>query len=729
MHAVSVGEIVSAVELIRKLREEYPRVEVFVSCTTLAGRDIADQKLDGIAAGVFFAPIDYRAAVRNVLRTIKPSLVLILETEIWPNLYRETVKSGSGLMVANARISDRAIPSYRRYSWFFREILQWPNVILAQSEKDRRRFIEVGAPANRVRVGGNLKYDFSPKQGEVPLAIAGFMQRSNPAQVWIAASTMPGAHSGDVDEDDVVIKTFTQLTPQFPGLMLLLVPRKPERFAIAAQKLADAGIPFVRRTAINAETRVGLPGVLLLDSIGELGSLFGFGDVIFMGGTLARRGGHNILEPASFGKPIIVGPHMENFTAIADEFLEGEALYSIANSEELTPAVARLLGDPALRQSLGEAANKLAEAKRGVTGIIAREALALHSLALPHSISTPLVLWTLWPLSRLWKWSVEKHRRRSTARKLKTRTISIGGLTMGGTGKTPMVQYLASKFHEIGLRPAILTRGYRRRSPNPIIVIPAGVPATIDMTGDEAQIFVRSGRAIVGIGGDRYQTGLVVEERETPGVFLLDDGYQHWKLTRDLDIVLIDSLDPFGGGWLFPLGRLREPMESLTRANIFVITRVEPGMRTDAIESELRRRNPTAPIFRSGVVPECWVENDFGVEWAPDRLPVRRIAAFCGLANPSSFWQTLRELGYDVICSWSFDDHHHFRPSEIRRMVNDAREHGAEALVTTEKDLMNLGPNITYLIEPTRLYWLKIGVSIERESEFLRAVGISPQNL
>jgi 3-deoxy-D-manno-octulosonic-acid transferase len=348
-HAVSVGEVLSIVELLRRLRAERPSVQLFVSTTTLAGRATAEQKFADLADGVFYAPIDYRSTVRRVLRQLRPSLVVVLETEIWPNLYREAKRSGASLLIVNGRISDRALPRYQRRNWFFRHVLAQPDAILVQTEEDARRYVIAGAPPERVRVGGNLKYDFTPPASGIAPDIANFLRESKASQICIAASTMPPAAAGDVDEDDAVIEAFRDVSASCPGLLLILAPRKPERFDIVAEKLSRADVAFTRRTSLKP---LALPGVLLLDTIGELAALFERAGVVFMGGTLAQRGGHNILEPAYFGKPIIVGQHLENFAAIAEEFHRAKALTLIQRPAELAGAINQLLADGSVTGSV-----------------------------------------------------------------------------------------------------------------------------------------------------------------------------------------------------------------------------------------------------------------------------------------------------------------------------------------------------------------------------------------
>ena len=344
LHAVSMGEVLACMEFARRLRAEFPHSPLFVSVSTLAGHATAVEKLRTTADGVFYAPVDYVFAVRRVLRALRPAVVVVAETEIWPNWFREVKRTGAGLCIVNGRISDQALPKYLRVQWFFPPVLGAVDSILAQTDQMRGRFLALGAPDDRVRTGGNLKYDFDARAADAGSPVMQLLERVRPGKVWIAASTMPPAGAGDVDEDDVVIAAFRELATRWPNLLLILVPRKPERFEAAAAKLAAAGVRFVRRSSLaTGEPDLALPHVLLLDSIGELGGLFGCADVVFMGGTLARRGGHNILEPALFGKPVIVGPHMENFQAIAEEFRAAGALVEIGAAPELTAAVERLL--------------------------------------------------------------------------------------------------------------------------------------------------------------------------------------------------------------------------------------------------------------------------------------------------------------------------------------------------------------------------------------------------
>lgn len=724
LHAVSVGEVLCSIRLIQRLRQEYPSREIFVSATTLAGKAVAREKLGALVDGIFYAPIDYCFAIRAVLRRLRASVVVILETEIWPNLYREARRSGAALLVVNARISDRALPRYRKLRPLLRSVLAQPDAILAQSQIAAERYLELGAPLQRVRVAGNLKYDFDPARAAPPEVVASWIRRLEPQPVWIAASTMPPAAAEDVDEDDAVIEAFAALAAAYPRLLLILAPRRPERFPVVAERLERRGIPFLRRSAMTSEQELALPGVVLLDSIGELNSLFRFADVVFLGGTLASRGGHNLLEPAFFARPVVSGPHFENFPDIAEEFRRAVALVEIRSPEELAGAIARLIDNPAERARLGERSRQLAEARRGATERVLEEVRRLSADVIRKRLPPPALAAILRPLAWLWDLGVRWRRARARAhrKRLETPVISVGSIAMGGAGKTPFVLHLAERLRAAGRQPAILTRGYRRRFPDHATILPPGATVSAAITGDEAQIFLRAGVAAVGIGADRYAVGRLIEERFHPDVILLDDGFQHWRLARSLDVVLIDAQDPFGGDALLPLGRLREPVAELARADLLVISRAEPGLPLGAIEARLRTVNPRAPVFRCRVVPLGWVRLATGAVEAPERFRDGAAAAFCGLAQPASFWRTLRGLGCRPLVRWEFPDHHPYRPRELRRLAAEARSRGAQALLTTEKDAMNLPADAAALVEPVELYWLRIGLEIEDEPRLLASI-------
>jgi tetraacyldisaccharide 4'-kinase len=464
-----------------------------------------------------------------------------------------------------------------------------------------------------------------------------------------------------------------------------------------------------------------LPGVLLLDTIGELSGLFSVADVVFMGGTLADRGGHNILEPALFAKPVVMGPHMENFRAIAADFLAANACVEIPNASALTDAIRKLLDSPQAAQEIGGRAYACAQAKRGASERAVAAVRELYDSHLPHFRHATPVEILAWPLSRAWM-AGARNRQESNLRgqrRIDAPVISLGNLSMGGTGKTPCVLRVAELLKSRGESPGILTRGYARVSPDKILTLEPGANFPAERTGDEPQIFLRSGIAPVGIGADRYRAGMLLRQYFGVSVLILDDGFQHVQLARNVDIVLIDALDPLAGGGVFPLGRLREPFSAIARADVVLITRAHFSDLAPAIERAVRRWNPRAPIFRAALEPRAWVNARDGIHHPIGQPPFHCAGAFCGLGNPQSFRRTLERLSVSPVCWFEFDDHHRYRAREFRRLEHQFAEQGADAMVTTEKDAINL-----YDEAPTSLpvYYLKVSMAIEREEEFLAAI-------
>ncbi|MBL8176688.1 MAG: tetraacyldisaccharide 4'-kinase [Bryobacterales bacterium] len=719
LHAVSVGEVVSAIELLRQLRREFPGQRLYVSVTTVAGRQIAEEKLGGLADFIFYSPLDLCWVVRRVLRRLRPRLLVVMETEIWPNLYREAKRFGCGLLVVNGRISDRAFPKYVRLRAIIEYTLQWPDAFLLQNAIAHERYCALGAPAGRLHVIGNLKYDFRAGRLQPPREVVALLDRLGPKQVVIAASTMPPAADDDPDEDDVVIAAIA--AARRPGTLWMLAPRRPERFDPAAARLERAGLPYLRRSQLTAAGTHATPAVLLLDSMGELASLFSLADIVFMGGTLARRGGHNILEPAFFAKPVIIGPHMENFPDIAAEFRAGQAVHEIASPSELSGAVSQLLDNPGQCAAIGRRAAEIAANKRGATGRALSAIQSAYSEAFPIPLEPIALRLLLTPFAALWQIGASFDRSRKMAQRgrLQAPVISVGGITMGGTGKTPVVAWLAETLRQQGHSPAILTRGYRRRSPEPHTILAAGEPCPVPRTGDEAQIHVRRGHAAVGIGADRLTTGRILEQKHRPSVFLLDDGYQHYRLHRDVDLVIVDGLRPISNGCVFPLGRLREPLAELRRASAFIVAHADFPPPWRALERMLQRYNPAAPVFYAHMEGVAWVHHATGEALPPDALRGTPVAAFCGLGNPASFWSTLEGLALRPTFRWAFGDHSSYKIAQLRRLAHHAHSTGAKALLTTEKDVINLPEDSAEALGSLPVYWLHTRLAIHNEPAFL----------
>jgi 3-deoxy-D-manno-octulosonic-acid transferase len=360
IQAVSVGEVLTVRALLPQLRERYPRLRIFVSTTTMTGQNVARTNVQGVD-GVFYFPLDLPFVVRRTLAVVKPRLFIMMETELWPNTLRECRRAGVKTLLVNGRISARSHPRYMLARRFFRRVLDDVDRFCMQSEESARRIIEIGAQRERVTVTGSLKFDSLEIPGSVPdrghNRVLRYFRIPPERPVIIAASTLRG-------EEEPVLDAFQRIRATWGNALLIIAPRKPERFVEAERLAQHRGWRVARRKElpVDAEPRVD---VVILDTIGELAQLYQIATLVFVGGSLADAGGHNILEPAVFGKPIVFGPHMHNFAEISRTFLENRGAVQVHSATELETVLVELLSDPVRRASLGAAARALVEANRG----------------------------------------------------------------------------------------------------------------------------------------------------------------------------------------------------------------------------------------------------------------------------------------------------------------------------------------------------------------------------
>lgn len=357
IHAVSVGEVMAIARVVEELKTQLPGWRVVVSTTTDTGQKLARGRFG--ADHVFYIPLDLPFAVRAYLQALRPRLLVLAESEFWPNLLRWARRSGAAVAVVNARVSDRSRPGYLRYHKLLRRVLQNVQLFLAQSEEDARRLVQIGAPAKRVQVSGNLKFEVKPPVKSALIAqFAAALKRDAITPVLVAGSTLEG-------EEAMLLETFRQVLSQHPGALLVLAPRHPQRFDPVASLLESSGVRYERRSQWDGRKPIA-GGVFLLDSIGELAGLYEFADLAFIGGSLVPRGGHNVLEAAQFGAPILVGPHTENFRDIIDTFRQADAL-CVVTPESLTATALRLLENPDERARLGRRAAEVLRSRQGAT--------------------------------------------------------------------------------------------------------------------------------------------------------------------------------------------------------------------------------------------------------------------------------------------------------------------------------------------------------------------------
>jgi 3-deoxy-D-manno-octulosonic-acid transferase len=355
VHAVSVGEVKAVENLLERLRRQFPRKPMLLSTTTPAGQELARRRKD-IVDHTFYFPIDLPYCVNRALRRTNPDMVIIAETEIWPNFLRICRRRRIPVIMINGRISDKSFPRYRLVRHWLRQVFGDYTLLGMQSEIDRRRIEAIGADPDKVTVFGNLKYDTTTRIDPVETGLASAVRTWS--RVWIAASTMPG-------EEELLLTAFAEIRKNNPGLKLILAPRHIERADAVGKMIEAKHLQCIRRTRLGS----GLDGsdILLLDTIGELAGLFQYATVVFMGGSLVAKGGHNILEPARHGKAIVFGPHMDNFREMAEMFVAAGAAIQVRNASELPAVLARVLTNAELAAELGQNARALVEQNAGAT--------------------------------------------------------------------------------------------------------------------------------------------------------------------------------------------------------------------------------------------------------------------------------------------------------------------------------------------------------------------------
>ena len=355
LHAVSVGEVLAITNLVRELEKMNPQQPVLISTTTQTGQYLARSRFGEDRA--FFLPIDSGISIRPYLNVLRPSLLILAETEFWPNLLHLTKKRGAAIAVVNARVSDRSFPRYCRFRWFFSRVLAPVDLFLAQTEEDARRLIATGAPADRVQVSGNLKFDVRPP-GNTTLVED--LRRALPtgSPVVVCGSTAEG-------EEEILLKAFQECLQQYPAAVMILAPRHPARFDSVCELVLSMGIPLVRRSSWNSSRTIS-SAVLLLDSVGELASVYALASVAFVGGSLFPVGGHNILEPAQHGVAIMTGPYTFNFREIIRIFVHNDALKAVT-PQTLSQELMALLQDENQRKLLSSRARDLFTRYSGAT--------------------------------------------------------------------------------------------------------------------------------------------------------------------------------------------------------------------------------------------------------------------------------------------------------------------------------------------------------------------------
>lgn len=365
LHAVSVGEVNAIAGLVKKLQQEFSEIRLVISTVTPTGNRLA-KSLARDCDLIIYLPLDLSFITERIVKMVNPQLFITTETELWPNLLTSLKKQFIPLALVNGRISPRSFAGYRLFRFLLKDILGGFSLFCMQSELDRRRIITLGAKADKVRVLGNMKFDIDlaatngNRNGRGPFENLASLLGGN-GQLIICGST----HSG---EEEIILRIYKDLLLQFDYLRLLIAPRHIERVEQVEKLVAEAGLSVLKVSELASRDLLEKNCVLILDTVGELKRLYDLATIVFIGGSLVRRGGHNIIEPAFFSKAIIVGPHMFNFADITRTFLENQAAIQVHDELELLEEIKLLLLSPAKRDRLGQRAKETIGHNRGATG-------------------------------------------------------------------------------------------------------------------------------------------------------------------------------------------------------------------------------------------------------------------------------------------------------------------------------------------------------------------------
>jgi 3-deoxy-D-manno-octulosonic-acid transferase len=356
LHALSVGEVASARTLVRELRRAYPEGVLFFSATTSAGEDFARASLGQDVDFFVSSPFDLPWSVHRIVSRVRPDLFVLVETDFWPNILAELGRRGVPCLLVNGRISERSFRSYRRLRWFFSPLFSSFRYLAMQTEQDAENMRRLGMEAGKLRVLGNLKYDSVRPDGQAVTVARSALGISPKARLWVAGSTHPG-------EEVVLFEALSRLVSPFPDLVLVVAPRNISR----GPELRRLATRYGFAAGCRSESGSFVSGVLILDSLGELASLYSLCDLAFIGGSLVPERGHNPLEPVVYGKPVFFGPHMEDFAEISRDLLAAGAAGQVRHSGEMVAFVSRLLADAACRRRMADMGKKVLDARKGVT--------------------------------------------------------------------------------------------------------------------------------------------------------------------------------------------------------------------------------------------------------------------------------------------------------------------------------------------------------------------------
>ena len=764
IHGASVGEIVATSPLVKQIRQEMPDRPILVSAFTVGGYNMAKQIIPEADAIIFF-PLDLPFVAESMVKRIHPGIFMPVETELWPNFLRAIRERHIPVMMVNGRISEKSVKTYRYLYGIWDDMLSTVSRFCMQSSIDADYIYSLGADKNKIFVTGNTKFDqtYAEVTPEDYTRYKEELALNNCYPIIMAGSTHPG-------EEKALFDAFKKVREKYADARLVIAPRKVNRADEISKLASSYGFETGYRSKMleNPSLRKEYP-VVLLDTIGELGRIYAVGDVVFVGGSLCKTGGHNVLEPAAHAKPIIVGPNMQNFKDSYSLLSKVGACKMVNNVAELANEMLDIIGNDERREKMGAASLQVIKENRGadirsihylkelldLTSVPSREyasypintrgindegggglrhsdAIIQYIYQIAYGPETPFYGWLILGFLRGCSYLYEYGVRLKLAmydmgikkkEKLDCCVISIGNITVGGTGKTPTAQKMADLIKRMGYRVVILNRGYRSHWDKEIGVVSDGnkIFMTAYEAGDEAYLMAKTLPGIpVVIGKNRAVTGKYAVEKLNAEVIIMDDGYQHWHLERDLDVVLVDTLNMFGNGCVLPRGMLREPLENLNRGDLFLLTKTDQSsvLSRMQLRKTIERYNAKAPVVESVHHPKNFVEI---ADWYKgitqnhmdlSELEGKDVMVFSAIGNPSSFEQTLSSIGLNIKEAVRYPDHHDYGMLEMQYILERASSHKAVAMITTSKDAVKIPTEFIYSSREIPLYILNMDIQV-----------------
>jgi tetraacyldisaccharide 4'-kinase len=764
IHGASVGEIVATSPLVKQIRHEMPNRPILVSAFTVGGYNMAKQIIPEADAIIYF-PLDLPFVAESLVKRIHPGVFMPVETELWPNFLRAIRERHIPVMMVNGRISEKSVKNYRYLYGIWDDMLNTVTRFCMQSSIDADYIAHLGANKQKIFVTGNTKFDQTYAE-VTPEDLAKYRYELGLKQdypIIVAGSTHPG-------EEKILLESFKEVRKRYPHARLIIAPRKTARAEEIAKLAAHYGYETGFRSKMQEVQgeREEYP-LLIIDTIGELGRIYAVGDVVYVGGSFSNTGGHNVLEPAAHAKPILVGPSMQNFKDSYALLSKVKACKMVGTNAELTSEMLDIINNDARREQMGAASLQVIKENRGadvrsihylqellkLTAVPSREypvypintrnltdegggrlrhgdALIQYIYRIAYGPETPFMGWLLLAalraMSYLYKFGVCCKLKLYELglikkEKLSCCVISIGNITVGGTGKTPTAQKMADIVKSMGYRVVILNRGYRSHWGKELGVVSDGnkIYMTAYEAGDEAYLMAKTLPGIpVIIGKNRAVTGRYAVEKMNAQVIIMDDGYQHWQLERDLDVVLVDTLNMFGNGCVLPRGTLREPLQNLARGDLFLLTKTDQSSRLNRIQLRhtIAQYNAAAPVVESIHHPKNFVEI---ADWYKgisenfkdlEELRGKDVMVFSAIGNPSSFEQTLSGIGLNILEAVRYPDHHDYGMLEMQYINERASSLKAVAMVATAKDAVKIPTEFIYSAREIPLYILNMDICI-----------------